>query len=293
MYDLHIHTNCSDGQDSPRTILQKAERLGLTIISITDHENCDAYNSLDAERISGDSVFSGKIIPGIETDTYIDGLSLELLGYCFNVSKMNEALRDMENQYGNTNLVMLQKLYERSVEAGVEFPPNVVEGYDKAKNYYSTEYLHDKMRENHKNRVLVPDEESWDHENIFFRRYTSNPDSPFYVDKSEFTPPAGVIIDMIHRVGGKVFIPHIFQYERHSETLLHTLLDKYNIDGIECFYPSFTQSQTEYLLTLCEKRNLFVSGGSDYHGAKRPGSMGVKNDDVGEKRLSGWLDDRE
>ena len=43
MYDLHMHSNCSDGSDDYVTILKKAESLKLKYISITDHDNCRVY----------------------------------------------------------------------------------------------------------------------------------------------------------------------------------------------------------------------------------------------------------
>lgn len=39
--DLHIHTHHSDGQDSPGEVLGWAERIGLDVIAITDHDSID------------------------------------------------------------------------------------------------------------------------------------------------------------------------------------------------------------------------------------------------------------
>ena len=36
--DLHIHTNASDGTDSPARVVEKARELGLAAIAITDHD---------------------------------------------------------------------------------------------------------------------------------------------------------------------------------------------------------------------------------------------------------------
>ena len=41
---MHIHTKYSDGTYSPKEVLERAEKLGLKYISITDHDNCRAYN---------------------------------------------------------------------------------------------------------------------------------------------------------------------------------------------------------------------------------------------------------
>ena len=44
--DLHIHTSCSDGVKEASFVLEKARQQGVSIISITDHNNIDAYSKL-------------------------------------------------------------------------------------------------------------------------------------------------------------------------------------------------------------------------------------------------------
>ncbi len=43
MIDLHIHTNHSDGTDSVKELLEKAENKKIEVISITDHNKIDTY----------------------------------------------------------------------------------------------------------------------------------------------------------------------------------------------------------------------------------------------------------
>ena len=40
---------------------------------------------------------------------------------------------------------------------------------------------------------------------------------------------------------------------------------------MECYYTLFSEEQTHYALEVCEKRGLYKSGGSDYHGENKPG----------------------
>ena len=47
-------------------------------------------------------------------------------------------------------------------------------------------------------------------------------------------------------------------------------MQNFQIDGIECYYTTFTEEQHEKLLKLCNERNLFISGGSDFHGKIKP-----------------------
>ena len=46
MIDLHMHTKYSDGTDTLKEILQNANKINLDIISITDHNSCNAYKEM-------------------------------------------------------------------------------------------------------------------------------------------------------------------------------------------------------------------------------------------------------
>ncbi len=264
-YDLHIHSNRSDGSDDWKTILQKAEEAGLAGVSITDHDHCDVY----AEIENPGRYFSGRLIPGIEMTAYENGIIIELLGYGIDTKKMSQSLRGLYKPLKEVNLIELERVYEVFAKAGIRFPEGVVEAYDPKTYYYATVYLHDELKKFPENRRFIEDDESWERENIFYRRYTANPQSPLFVDHVGLFPTAPQVVEIIHACGGRAFVPHIYQYDEYSDMLLNRLL-KCDIDGIECFYPSFTPEQTKYLLTLCEARGLKVSGGSDYHGANRP-----------------------
>jgi len=267
-FDLHIHSNNSDGADSWQTILQSAEAANLKCISITDHDNCEVYFQIDDSK----KYFSGKIITGIEMQAYFKGLSIEILGYNFDIEKMQQYLQGLYLPFPKVNMMELERLHAKCVALGMTFAPNIIQRYNSKIHYYATDYLHEEMRKFPQNKRLIPDAESWEHENIFFKRHTSNPNSPFYVDESDIVPAANKVIEIIRKAGGKVILPHVYQYEENTELVLSTLIE--SMDGLECFYPSFTDTQTKHLLDLCEKRNLMITGGSDYHGGKRPGKIG-------------------
>ena len=79
MIDLHIHTTYSDGADSLIEVLKKAEMNKLEYISITDHDNCNAYKELKSLDIK--EYYNGTIIPGIEIKCGYNGRLIEILGY--------------------------------------------------------------------------------------------------------------------------------------------------------------------------------------------------------------------
>ena len=65
MIDLHCHTTFSDGKNSPELLLEKAKMANVKVLSITDHDNTDAYFYLREKAIE----IPLTLIPGIEFST--------------------------------------------------------------------------------------------------------------------------------------------------------------------------------------------------------------------------------
>lgn len=92
--------------------------------------------------------------------------------------------------------------------------------------------------------------------------------------------------------GGLVFIPHIFEYKENSIKILNEILNNYEIDGLECYYTTFTEEQSKFVLNTCKERNLFISGGSDYHGSFKPNvemAIGMGNLKVTKEIVEPWI----
>jgi len=66
-FDLHVHSNCSDGRDEVRTILRAAVKRGLAGLSITDHDTLQG--SLKARKIIREEKLELILIPGAEVTT--------------------------------------------------------------------------------------------------------------------------------------------------------------------------------------------------------------------------------
>lgn len=48
-WDLHIHSNASNGKGTPEQIIQKAKSMGIEVIALTDHhtvENLDEIKKI-------------------------------------------------------------------------------------------------------------------------------------------------------------------------------------------------------------------------------------------------------
>lgn len=83
--DLHTHTNYSDAVVPPEHSLAEAEKLGISLFSISDHNTVEAYRNLMDIR----HIFGGKILPAAELSTTFKGDVIEILGYGIDTEKMS------------------------------------------------------------------------------------------------------------------------------------------------------------------------------------------------------------
>jgi len=84
--------------------------------------------------------------------------------------------------------------------------------------------------------------------------------------------------NLIHAFGGKAIIAHPFKYKYNGKELIEELIQENCIDGIECIHSYHTQEEIDYLLDVCEKNDLYVSAGSDFHySGRKIRNSGVQN----------------
>ena len=261
MIDLHVHTKYSDGTDEVVELLKKAERVGLEVISITDHNTAKAYEEL--ENLNVKEYYSGKIIPGIEMNTKVLGIPIEILGYGIDYKKMNKLIPTVFLPLKERNRIEAERLYEKCIAAGIKLEENCLKNYDAT--YFASKFIMAEIQKFEENKTII-DEEAWNELRVFYRKYMSNPNMPLYINTDDLVPNFKEATNLIRECGGMVFIPHIFEYRENSYKILDYILEKYNVDGFECFYTTFTEEQTTEIYKICKDKNLYVSGGSDYHG---------------------------
>ncbi len=276
MIDLHMHSVHSDGTNTVIELLQQAEKLKLDMISITDHETCKAHFEL--RNIDVKKYYSGKIIPGVEVKGFYKGRVIDILGYNIDIEKMEKWLTEF---YENRTFEIVQtkymnKYYEICKKLGIKLTPREELEWNPKKEWASP-FLHKEITKYEENRGKIPNE-AWDDFNTFRHCMCYNPESEFYIDKSEDFPSLKTCIQSIKDAGGKAFLAHayIYKWAKDKAAFINDIIENYGIDGIECYYSQFTDEQTKYVLELCKKKNLLMSGGSDYHGLnKKDISLGI------------------
>ena len=148
MLDLHMHTRYSDGSDEVSMVLEKAEKLKLKCIAITDHNTCLEYNELKNENIR--SLFSGKIIPGVELNTKVLGIPIEILGYNVDTDLLQKYIDETYMSNEERCKLEVERLYNKCISEGILLPEDFVEKYDGS--MYASKYLHSLITKDENNK---------------------------------------------------------------------------------------------------------------------------------------------
>lgn len=75
-WDLHIHSNASDGKGTPEQIIQKAKEKGLSVIALTDHHTVKNLDKIKALGCANEIT----VISGIEFRTEYGEKSVHMIG---------------------------------------------------------------------------------------------------------------------------------------------------------------------------------------------------------------------
>ena len=288
MIDLHMHTMYSDGTDTAEEILKNVESKKLNIISITDHNNAEVYEEL--EKMDIKKYYSGKIIPGVELNTKVLGVPIEILGYGIDYKILNKLAKDIYIPAQERNKIEAERLYNKCLKAGIKIDSDCMSRYDS--NMFTSKFIHAEITKYEENKKFL-DETAWNDTIIFYRKYMSNPECMLYVEMDDFVPEFNIAADLVRKSGGLIFLPHIFEYKENSMKILNYIIENYEFDGIECFYTTFTGEQSKELLNICKLHNLYISGGSDYHGKAKPKvdvGVGYGNLKVQDEIINDWKD---
>ncbi len=252
MIDLHTHSTASDGTLAPAALVQAAEAAGLTAVALTDHDTVDGAGAA-ARAAAGLSV---RFIPGVELSAEIDRGALHIVGLFVDPSHPGlMALLDeaRENRLSRDRMIVerLEKMgmpltldEVQAVAGGVAGRPHfaqvmVAKGYAKS------------IR-------------------VAFRNYLKRGQAA-YIPKRRIAQRRAV--EAIRAAGGVPVLAHPSQTLLEGdqlEALIRELAD-YGLEGMETHCSGYTDADTRFYGRLAAQYGLVESGGSDFHGAIKPG----------------------
>jgi len=93
---------------------------------------------------------------------------------------------------------------------------------------------------------------------------------PCYIPERRI--PAYNAVKMILNAKGIPVLAHPKQYrlDENSYIQLFTILKSFGLKGIEAVFPTHTHEEEAMFSSIAENLGLFITGGSDFHGALKP-----------------------
>ena len=290
MVDMHIHSIYSDGDKTISEILKMCEEKNLEYISITDHNTCEQYND---KVLVNNKIFTGKIIQGTELYAVFKNRSFEILGYNVNSDIINKWSKNYysEDKLKHEQITCATRLLEACDKLGIIYDKDKIEKPKKVTEYMEISIYNELI--SHKENIKVLGELS-NSFNLFFRKGLANPQSPYFTNRMEFRPKYEEVIDIIHKANGMAFLAHPFEYKFNDTiSFINDLRKTSELDGIECFHPSSSDNnKSDILVEYARKNNLYISGGSDYHGNTKPNieiGTGSGNLNIKKEIIKEWL----
>ncbi|MEI9907701.1 MAG: PHP domain-containing protein [Actinomycetota bacterium] len=268
MIDLHTHTTCSDGTDSPRELVNKALAQGIEVLGVTDHDSTAGWAEAQEYLRAGLSLVLGAEVSCL-TD---DGISVHILGLLFDGE--NSDLLEMLEESRDNRIPRAKKMIALMNEAGIEISIDDVTAELPQGATLGRPHIADALVR--KGIVASRDEA--------FRDLLHN-ESKFYVSHAAPTPE--VAIKQIRSAGGVAVIAHPFASLRGqilNSSNFQSLADV-GLNGIEVDHRDQNSSERQTLRDIAQELNLVVTGSSDYHGAGKLNRLGEFTTDPEQWKL--------
>jgi predicted metal-dependent phosphoesterase TrpH len=251
-YDLHTHTQYSDGTLTPAELLARAHARGVEVLALTDHDVTDGLEEAAAcARRHGI-----RLVPGVEISVSWERQTIHIVG--LHVDPGNRALqaglariRERRDERGRSMSRRLEARGMVGVESGVR---EQVRGPIVSRTHYA--------------RYLVAAGYARDLKGAF-KKYLGQ-GRPAYVSAewAELHEAVGWIRD----AGGQAVVAHPARYH-FTQTRLRRFLTDFKVaggEGLEVVSGSHSPEECRRFARVAVEHDLLASAGSDYHGPEKP-----------------------
>jgi predicted metal-dependent phosphoesterase TrpH len=268
--DLHCHSTLSDGSETAEAVTARAERRGLALFALTDHDSCAGSDVAMA------GFTAGAAVRGTELSAVENGRTVHLL--CFDAARdgrfaaLGTHLAEVVEARRRRVHLVADRLALRGVTLDVEGVFRIAGEATVGRPHIARQLL--------AQGVVRSTAEAFDR----FLRDGGPADVPI----AQVTVKDAIALG--RDVGARVSLAH-----PHSiGTLAGALVSRHKhdgLDGLEAVTTGYTTRERAEWLAMADREGLVVTAGSDFHGELMPqvGDLGVELDDERGRRLLGWL----
>lgn len=254
--DLHTHSIYSDGSLAPAELIREARKAGLSAIALTDH---DVLDGVAEARAAGKAEGVG-VVSGVEISTRAEPGEVHVLGFDVDPSEaspIQRALRVQRAAREERANRILEKLGALGMPLAID-EVKAIAGLGSLGRPHIAEAM-------------------------MARGYISSVDEGFarflreggsaYAPREALTVPEAIAL--IRDSGGLAAIAHPGLIYRGDfgrlERFLAGLIEE-GLEGLECFTTAHDEGTVQACVGIARRLDLVPTGGSDYHGEKKPGA---------------------
>lgn len=256
-FDMHTHSDLSDGTTSPAEVVAAAARAGLDGIALTDHDTTAGWEV--AEEAAADHRLA--LVRGMELSTVTyDGIAVHVLSYLHdptNIDLLAEIARSRNARYTRA------KRMTELLAADFPITWDLVKQQTTVESTIGRPHIADALVQ-----VGAVQNRSAAFDSIL------RGGSKYYVPHYAPDPVLGV--ELIRAAGGVPIFAHPKAKVRGrtvNDQLFYDMLDA-GLAGVEVYHRDNSGSGKAWLLDFAKQHDLLVTGSSDYHGAGKPNRLG-------------------
>lgn len=268
LIDLHLHSTCSDGNESPRTVIEQAALHGLDVVALTDHDSTEGW----AEAAAACAELGLTFVPGMELSATVPGGSVHILAYLFDPEE--PALAAECAQIRDDRYWRLDAMADR---LAVDYPQMTREFVHSFHTEGGTLGRPTLARALQALGVVDSISEAFD-------TILSADNDRYYV--GHYAPTVERAIEFVRAAGGVPIMAHPWTLGRTSlafaemgDEAVHGIFARLaanGLAGVEIDHEENTPYGRERLRVIAAELGLIVTGSSDYHGrGMKPVSPGA------------------
>ncbi len=257
--DLHTHSTCSDGTDSPASLVRLAAKAGLAAVALTDHDTISGLH--EAEQAGREHGI--EVVRGCELSVGTEQGEVHILGLFLpqdptSLEELENALQYLRDHRSRRNAQIVQKLQEMGLEIDYEAVLNRLgdrAGGESVGRPHIAKLLQEKgyvssIRE-------------------AFSVYLGNKGKAFVPKKVLKVSEA---MGLLQRSKATICLAHpgLMACSHKWLDSFVAKLKEQGLHAIEAYHSEHAPAAENMCKTLAKKYELAITGGSDYHGNSKP-----------------------
>ncbi len=268
--DLHCHSTCSDGSQTPAQIAQLARERELELLCLTDHDSMAGHPATVGA--------APRVLRGLELSCRDRERSVHVLCYGVRPGPGMDALQARLDQIQHVRIHRIRLICAKLDGLGIHLDADAILARAEGRTAGRPDVA----------RALVEAGAVPTTKDAFTRYLRDG--GPADVPIARLSPAEGVELAVAAGARCSLAHPHTLGAE-HATDLLRAHRDR-GLEGLEAWYGRYSDEERRRWADLADAHGLVVTGGSDFHGDLVPEvpTLGVELPPPRAEALLAWLE---